>query len=776
MADLDRTVRVSGLPTEIEDDRLSDKLLILFLRKKNGGGEIISVVIVEDPRGSALVTFEDSRGKIRSPSGNLTHTVARRVIQHGQHILKMDGMQYELTLTPHCEQLKPDMVILSMSVTIDCNQLPLRQMATKAFLEKYPDIKFKYSTKKLCEITGPYSQVQAALAQLLELPRHQKSEDTSSRVDQAYSCRLDMHAIKKSPLPESLINKPHNSSICTERTYRDHAAGDYPSTRPGKQKSTTGPFWEEMDKTETGAMQLSNDPKMLDEDLSLVMDSEMFQCLQMLRGKDYQQILSQNGVEVLNVTSEDVTTLFLQCETKLGEVDGGLQRLRSARSQISQLHQDIAPMICCVPLLKSTLPIGKVLQRIKDKIGGTHPKLLLNEDDQNIYLIGSYSDTSEAKEVIRDYNEARGVSDQMGGLLRATSLNFNSAYPYEGPPVVHQLIPGSLCCKTDTMLGPDKDENRAEGATKYKLAAQFNYTEPGVLVSQPADLTGAGLRLSPAMLGPQLVPDVLSCTARLTDKGLSRQNTGEDVLQSSTLGDYERKFSKSPQIQTLISPSGSLTRPALGAGLGFNYESSSSEISAPKVQTDRRSDDEEPQGRAKYRVRERTDSFRDLKDKARLEIYREQITVPYIMWKYIKEVYQPRFIEVTMAIKVEEQHTDARDATTVFLTSLDPSSVRACQKDLQNIVAKVTADFSQFDLSWTELGISDQGDEILHVFFDEVKSRFKKVSISTSNRVISILGPEHLCSQVASALREEFSVDQFRYLDNKSASRGKPLL
>jgi hypothetical protein len=326
------------------------------------------------------------------------------------------------------------------------------------------------------------------------------------------------------------------------------------------------------------------------------------------------------------------------------------------------------------------------------------------------------------------------------------------------------------------MLGPDKDENRAEGATKYKLAAQFNYTEPGVLVSQPADLTGAGLRLSPAMLGPQLVPDVLSCTARLTDKGLSRQNTGEDVLQSSTLGDYERKFSKSPQIQTLISPSGSLTRPALGAGLGFNYESSSSEISAPKVQTDRRSDDEEPQGRAKYRVRERTDSFRDLKDKARLEIYREQITVPYIMWKYIKEVYQPRFIEVTMAIKVEEQHTDARDATTVFLTSLDPSSVRACQKDLQNIVAKVTADFSQFDLSWTELGISDQGDEILHVFFDEVKSRFKKVSISTSNRVISILGPEHLCSQVASALREEFSVDQFRYLDNKSASRGKPLL
>ena len=47
-----------------------------------------------------------------------------------------------------------------------------------------------------------------------------------------------------------------------------------------------------------------------------------------------------------------------------------------------------------------------------------------------------------------------------------------------------------------------------------------------------------------------------------------------------------------------------------------------------------------------------------------------------------------------MAIKIEEQHTDASDATIVTLTSLDPSSMRVCQIDLQNIVAKVTADFS----------------------------------------------------------------------------------
>ncbi|CAL8272857.1 unnamed protein product [Lota lota] len=757
MADLDRTVRVSGLPTDIEDDRLSDKLLILFLREKHGGGEVISLTIIKDPPGSALVTFEDSR-------------VARRVIRHGQHVLKMDGMQYELTLTPHCERLNPDMVVLNMSVIIDCNQLPLRQTARKVLLENYPDIKFKDSTKKLCEITGPYSQVQAALAQLLGLPGCQKSEDTRSTVDQAFSGGLDMHAIKKYPLPESQLNRPYNSSVYTEQTYRDHTAGDYRSTRRGQQMwSTAGPVWEDIDKTETGAMQLSKDHQMLDEDLSLVMDADMFQYLQKHCGKEYRHILSQNGVEVLDVTSEGVTTLFLQCETKLGEVDSGLQRLRSARSQISQLYQDNETMICRVHLLKSTLPSGEVLHRIMDKIGVTHPKLLLNEDDQNIYLIGSYSDTSEAKKIIWGYNEPRGVSDQIGGLLRSTSLDLNSAYPLEGPSVVHQPILGSLRCKTDTLLGPNKDESRAEGATKYKLAAQFKYTEPGALGFRPADLTRAGLRLpSPAIrtaLGPLLGSDDLSGTARLTDTSLSRQNTGEDVLfengvrpsQSSTLGDNEQKFSESPPIQTPISPSGSVTRPALGTGLGFNYDSSSSEISVFKVQTDRQLDDEEPTGHAKYRVRDRANSLNYLKGMDRSKICSEQISVPYMMWKYIKEVYQPQFVEVTTAIKIKEQHTAARDTTTVFLTALDPSSVRACQIDLQNIVAKVTSDFSQCDLSLTELGISSPAEEILNVFCDEVRRRFKKVSIHTSKGLISILGPGHLCSQVASTLREVFS-------------------
>lgn len=62
MAEPARTVRLTGLPTDIEEDRLKDKLYIHFLRTRNGGGEIDSVTIGKATPVSALITFEDSGG------------------------------------------------------------------------------------------------------------------------------------------------------------------------------------------------------------------------------------------------------------------------------------------------------------------------------------------------------------------------------------------------------------------------------------------------------------------------------------------------------------------------------------------------------------------------------------------------------------------------------------------------------------------------------------------------------------------------------------------
>lgn len=63
MAEENRAVCVYGLPTNVDHERLRDKLLIHFLRERNGGGEVTSVTIIGRTPLRALVTFEQSRGQ-----------------------------------------------------------------------------------------------------------------------------------------------------------------------------------------------------------------------------------------------------------------------------------------------------------------------------------------------------------------------------------------------------------------------------------------------------------------------------------------------------------------------------------------------------------------------------------------------------------------------------------------------------------------------------------------------------------------------------------------
>lgn len=63
MADPSRTVSLSGLPADMEEDMLKDKLFIHFLRARNGGGEIESITIVKATPLSALIVFEEREGQ-----------------------------------------------------------------------------------------------------------------------------------------------------------------------------------------------------------------------------------------------------------------------------------------------------------------------------------------------------------------------------------------------------------------------------------------------------------------------------------------------------------------------------------------------------------------------------------------------------------------------------------------------------------------------------------------------------------------------------------------
>lgn len=56
-------VEVLGVPDLSSDETTIDKLLIYFLRKRNGGGEVLKVLYPCYQPGQAFVTFEQPEGQ-----------------------------------------------------------------------------------------------------------------------------------------------------------------------------------------------------------------------------------------------------------------------------------------------------------------------------------------------------------------------------------------------------------------------------------------------------------------------------------------------------------------------------------------------------------------------------------------------------------------------------------------------------------------------------------------------------------------------------------------
>ncbi|KAF7654870.1 hypothetical protein LDENG_00063830 [Lucifuga dentata] len=769
MAELGRMVKVSGLPTDIDDGRLKDKLFIHFLRARNGGGEIISITLVKALPGSALITFEESG-------------VAQRVIQHSLHILEVDGKKYQLSVTENCESFEPDKVILSISATVDYSQLPMGRMAMTNLHKRHPDVQISYdATEELCTLRGTYSKVQAALAQLLGHPGDPRSAEPknkgplensgSSAVCTAQRPRTEESQDQKWKLKEQREHRGQDrvsrpSDDYSSSSHRDLTSGDHSGENSGQ--------------LEGAALQLHLNPAVLDEDFSLSLDADMFQYLQKHCREEYQHILSQYGVELVDMTTGGVTTVFLQIATAVGEDGGEQERLRLACRDIQKLHQENEVKICRVQLPKSTLPPRRGLQRVIENLNIRLPKLLLREDDQNIYIIGSSSDVSDAKQFLfLECRKFRDKGENVASLLRYSS--FDSGSPSS---IDEERVPLALPSSTHSLDGglnkmkSDEDERRVEGARSYKLAARFKDLGLGGL-SRPGDLTSAGISSLSRRPGLGLLGhDVLSATAGFASEELSRavpQNTGRDILfksgdaslssvqnktsLNSELIHTQQKSTTAPLSRPQSSLSGTTTIPSaeFGSNLkrasSFSWDAGMSQQKAQSMSLKGQDDTEKSTARA----RGRSSSFSNHTGRDKQEVYKAEITVSRVMWQYIKEAYSARIEDLISDVQVKENRSEDSMDLTVIVRGADSSKVSSCQLRLQKLVSMVMADFSIQEIQLSELGVSDPADENLQICIAQVRSQFNKVTIQLLKESLYVLGPKGLCTLVGDSLREVFS-------------------
>ncbi|KAJ8414335.1 hypothetical protein AAFF_G00052050 [Aldrovandia affinis] len=791
-----RTIIVCGVPLGIEEKRLTDKLCIHFLRKRHGGGEISSIALPKSTPGCALITFEDSE-------------VAQRVVECGKHILSVDDKTFELTVSLFCKEVDPDEVFLRIAVTVDYSRLPLGKLAVSSLRQNFPDVHFSFvAQKEHCNMKGRFSEVQALITQLLSLidpkasvatcsPGTEGSVDTASPKGKSSSADEPVYHLtgKERQMETGYAGQSSSqdlkSLVNSERShYADQALESY---REGDE--VTG----------------SQSQEALLEEYFLVMDSDIFRYLRQHCGEQYQHILSQHGVEAVEVCTQDITTVYLQVGAEAAGQE--VKHLKQVQGKLGRLYQEKEAQLRKELLPKEVIATESLQQSIK-ALEQRLPKLLLSQDKTHIYIVGSGSDVSEAKQFLLDM---RGTEDgsRLGKagytkpLVRDDSdslfLPSTSTKPLVGHnrdslflPSTSTSTSASVCAgsifdeREIDMVHKSYRKDKIEAGKEYKLNARF--MEEGSKTPRD-DKLGSDLGGTTALRDAQ--KDFLFTASKTLDNR-HRLATGP-VLGSGGLGvaEYSLRdqqelnqtgndlflrrpgplYSTSVESKYLSVPT-STVLPSKPMQFAYtkstvyhmDLETKKAEIPPPGLggQSQLRrvnsfsgrvrptQDPKEstiPGGSQGKTNRARTSSLSDSIADTK-EVYSVAVLVPVSVWLYMKDCYIRQIENITTDLHVKESMSGS--SVTLHLRGADSARVGLCQKELRNLVAIVTTDFCTKELSLAKLGVTNPKDESLEVSCMELQSTFDKVKILPMTKSIFIMGPNQLCGQVVSKLMEVF--------------------
>ncbi|RVE69836.1 hypothetical protein OJAV_G00081610 [Oryzias javanicus] len=735
MAEPGRTIRVSSLPTDIEDKRLKDKLFIHFLRERNGGGEIDSIVI--DRAGSALITFEDSG-------------MAQRIIQRRRHTLEVDEKKYKLAASEHRERLDPDQVILNLTATVDCRLLP-GGVTALIRLSKSHDVRINFTPTQDCwTIQGSYSVMQAALTQLLVPPGGQESANKNASDSSAPSSSRSVQTSQMTRTKDS-----EDEPVKQREKHRSRKISDERDSSSSR-KAASG------DKDRNERSKPDSPPSSSAEDCTLIMDADVFQYLHQLCRKEYQDILDRYNIEAEDLTSQGLTTLLLKAtQTEKG---GEQERLRQAKQAIGQLYLENECKICRGELSKRILFNIRDLQKAMKFLRSKYPKLLLNEDEQNVYIIGSSSDVSAAKRLLLGLEEDGIKLEQVSSDLSPKDPVSHCSVE-EQSPVVATSAEGCHNKILKLTLRSSESDRKREPSKTYTLAARFKHSGITGLGDRPRDFTTNLLTSKQAQIRSSAnVPVETSDISGKEFTSVLPQNTGEDILfksrdtaspiMANTLPPMDSQYQLSPRLSSLSG--GSAPSPP-GSGQSLKRANSFSgtlQEKSPKS----------PEDSSKLTVRGRSSSFGGKTAKPKQQVHSEEISdISQVMWLHINDAYRTRVEELTSDLQMTECTSPDSKNLTLILRGADFSKVMSCKQRLQRLVDSVRSDFSVNKVNMTDLDVFDMADETLLACLSEIKNSYKKVTVHSLDNGFFLLGPKEMCNQIQAILLEVFERDPGRH-------------
>lgn len=612
---------------------------------------------------------------------------------------------------------------------MDYSQVPGGALALRHLQEKHPDIHLSYdSTLELYTIYGTYSKVQAALTQLFGQPGNRQSDT----VQQAPSGSWSEHTSQKLQVTPSEGRGSNRNKQRGQSKTADALRSPECSSSSRKDQLTSGAYGEDDIGQREGATPQLDWPS--EDESLLIVDADMFQYLQKYCQKDYQQILRLYGVKVVEMTNQGFTSLYLQ--PAAGE---SVQGLSLARNAISQFFLENEAKIWRADFPKSIFSSGKELQTAKDNLSLRHPKILLKEDDTNIYMIGNYKDMWDAKQFFLDQS-------------------------------LHQY------------LKSEEDETKDEVARRCRLAPRFKESGLPPLGSRPTDFClrgGTTAQSRPKSSGPMLGFNVLSEPAQ-TGERVPKISVEDFLVKSQSSLSPTTSMQNDTSLHSDLmkgpprtaSPSTSLRDRPLGppAASGSTLKRAHSFSGTPQPQvTQQRSQDDT----------NRSPGLTDHLSSDRQAGHSADIVLASAMWQHIKEAHGTQVDDLTSDVQSRESVHGGDGSVTLTLRGASSSKLKSCRLGLQRLIDSVKADFFVHKLPLSELGLADPADEFLLACCSNMRSCFSAVTIQITEDNVLLLGPKLQGSQAAASLLAVFSrelahIYRHQEVSNPSTSKCNP--
>lgn len=698
-----KTVLVEGLPTDILEDRLADKLSIHFLRNRNGGGEITNITFPEESPGTALITFEENE-------------VAQRVCRMRTHMLSVDEKKYEVQVSMHCTEVNPDEIFLRVSMLIDYRRIPDGKRVIKHLKKNFPDVQFSFEKEELCNVKGAFSEIQDLANEVLSLFETGEPKPVKNKKSQGAVGSVFRNGEKKTE--SSALAQPPGFDTQSPTFLTDNEDLHVENGRGVVAKDTL-------------------------EDYSLIMDSDIYRYIQKHWNEKYVQVLCKHKVEVVDVSTKDITTLYLQSDS---ETSGSLIDLQQAHKDLGNLYQELE-----TKLRKEQIPKKEVssninyLKKVYEYVQNLFPQILLNEDDTNIYMIGSSCDVSEAKQHIQDLTieehssrlerqtSYQGLQDTLHtGSRKLQDPNYNKDSKPPGtikPEVSKDLAPSFASCKEPLMKDISKGFQVFSSGGLYlkDLKGPDRTSEDTLFKKYEGSSTISGIKdrklfqtIGQARSTGPIKPFQMTASSNTLHHMdlLGARNSLYDTNAASTSQTYEFQ----PVLRRANSFSGvsQSKEDNKSAGLNEVTESRSKKSnSGPKKEG----------------------------------LFSEDISLARMAWLYIKDIYGPNIAKLTSDEGIQMNETITGNATKLVIRGFDQVKVSNAKRGISLICSKASTDFATKEISFSQMGITDS-DDILQLWCTEVEKKYGNVKIIKSPQSLCIMGPKDQCLELTDILQE----------------------